>query len=195
MSVLARRACAAHREVLIGLVDRRETEPATEAAIRHLDRCEPCTAELEGIAQAIHALRGIGREAAMAEPPGDGWPRLEARVRRPGEPAWRWRMPLAGLLATAAVVALLVGPTAVWRTRPVIMQEAGTDPALLADRRAESIRLERRYQRYRVPITVVAQPVDARPSAVPPVYPDGWIPQHGTSQPVDPAPAVTVRAE
>lgn len=194
MSVLARRACAAHREVLIGLVDRRETGPGTEAAIRHLDRCEPCAAELEGIAEAIHALRGIGREAALVEPPGDGWSRLEARARRPGEPAWRWRMPLAGLLATAAVVALLVGPTAVWRTRPVIMQEAGTDPALLADRRAETIRLERRFQRYRVPITVVEQPAQTS-SSVPPIHPDGWMPPQGTSQPVDPAPAVTVRAE
>ncbi len=194
MNGFLRRHCRTHREALLAFVDRREVGPATDAALAHLDRCDRCGAELVVVARAIHALRTIGREAALVEPPAGDWPVLAARVRRPGEPAWRWRMPLAGLVATAAVVALLVGPGSVWRTRPVIMQEAGTDPALLAERRAESIRLERRYQRYRVPITVVEQPVHT-PSSVPPIYPDGWIPEHGASQPGDTAPAVMVRAE
>jgi hypothetical protein len=194
MSGIFRRHCRRHQEALLAFVDRRDVGPTTDAALAHLDRCDRCGAELEDVALAIHALRTIGREAALLEPPAGDWPALAARVRRPGDPAWRWRMPLAGLVATAAVVALLVGPGSVWRTRPVILQEAGTDPVLLADRRAESIRLERRYQRYRVPITVVEQPAQP-PSSFPPIYPDGWIPEHGTSQPADTAPAVMVRAE
>jgi hypothetical protein len=194
MSGVFRRPCRRHQEALLAFVDRREVGPTTDGALAHLDRCDRCGAELVDVAQAIHAMRTIGREAAMLEPPAGDWPVLAARVRRPGEPAWRWRMPLAGLVASAAVVALLVGPGSVWRTRPVTMQEAGTDPVLLADRRAESIRLERHYQRYRVPITVVEQPAYT-PSSVPPIYPDGWIPEHGAHQPLDTAPAVTVRAE
>lgn len=196
MSTGSESACVRHRDTLIGFVDRRETSPATDAALDHLDRCDRCVAELEAIAEAVHALRGIGREAALADPPDDIWPGLAARVQRPGEPAWRWRMPLAGLVATAAVVALLVGPSAVWRTRLAVMQEAGTDAALLAQQRNATIQLERRFQRYRVPIVEVAPVRSFGPASGPPRYPDGWIPPRTTATVPDPTdPAATVRAD
>jgi anti-sigma factor RsiW len=195
MSTWSEPACVRHRDTLIGFVDRREISPATDAALDHLDRCDRCTRELEGIAEAIHALRGLGREAAAMDPPDAIWPTIEARARRPGEPAWRWRMPLAGLVATAAVVALLAGPGAVWRTRLAVMQEAGTDAALLAEQRNATIQLERRFQRYRVPFEAVAPPRDQEPPSVPPRYPDDWVPARGSSAshtPIDPAIMVRV---
>jgi len=196
MRLRAPQTCDAHREALTALVDRHERLPATEAALDHLDRCDSCVAELEAIAEAVHALRGIGREAALADPPDDIWPGLAARVRRPGEPAWRWRMPLAGLVATAAVVALLVGPGAVWQTRLAVMQEAGTNASLLALQRNTSIQLERRFQRYRAPIVEVEPIRSVARSSVPPLYPDGWFTpgdQLVPNNPIDPT--MPVRAE
>lgn len=150
MSARTSAGCARHRDVLIALVDRGERGPLTDHALDHLERCDRCTRELEATAEAIHALQGIGREATLAAAPDDVWPDLAARVRRQGEPAWRWQLPLASLMATAAVVALLVGPGAVWRTRPVIMQEAGISPALLSQQRAAAQRDEQSFIRNRV---------------------------------------------
>lgn len=109
MIVAFRRPCVDHRAALIDFVDRRDLGPATAAALDHLDRCRSCEAELSGIALAIAALRRLHGDVQRVEPPADAWLRLRARVERPAE-VWRWRTTLAGLTASALLVAVLVAP-------------------------------------------------------------------------------------
>ncbi len=106
-------SCAHHRAALLDFVDRREQGPATDAALAHLDRCRACESELTEIALAIAALRRLHAEVRTAEPPRDAWARLRAHVgRRPVAP-WRWRLGIGGLMTSALLVGVLVGPLAI----------------------------------------------------------------------------------
>jgi predicted anti-sigma-YlaC factor YlaD len=100
--------------VLLALVDRRERGPATDVALDHLARCRPCETELTELALTIHALRQMGAEAAAAPLPDGAWPRIRARIersrQRARETAWRWRLTLGGSIASALIVAAVVGP-------------------------------------------------------------------------------------
>jgi hypothetical protein len=105
--------CAEHRVALVDFVDRREAGPATGAALEHLDRCRTCEWELTDITIAIVALRRIQRETRDVEPAREAWVRIRARITRRPVALWRWRMTLAGLMASASLVGALVGPLAI----------------------------------------------------------------------------------
>jgi hypothetical protein len=123
-------ACARHREALAELAERSEPSPAGAAALEHLERCRDCVATLGDLTLTVVALRRMGDESAprtdwFAWPTGPvdrttevaldrTWSGLRDRVERSRkaarEQAWRWRASFGGLLASAVVVAALVGP-------------------------------------------------------------------------------------
>ncbi len=104
------RSCARHRPLLIDFVDRGEIRPGTGAALAHLDGCSRCTDVIESTMLTITALRRLGDEVAAVEPRADAWPRLRARLS-----SWRFdrvasSMPLARVVLTVSLAALLVVP-------------------------------------------------------------------------------------
>jgi len=101
-------ACARHRPALVDFVDHAEIGTATAAALRHLDGCTRCTADLEAIVQTITVLRRIGDEAGWLEPASDAWPRLRDRLTRWRPAPWRVMSPVAGMAMSLALVAVLV---------------------------------------------------------------------------------------
>jgi len=124
------RACARHREALADLADLAVPGPAGAAAIAHVGRCPDCAELLGDLMLTVVALRRMaapsaaaadafvaGTTAAPEELAGSTdstWTRLLARIERSRraarEQAWRWRTSLGGMLASALVVATLVGP-------------------------------------------------------------------------------------
>jgi anti-sigma factor RsiW len=108
--VIARRTdgCTVHRAALIDFVDGGERTAATDEALRHLDRCERCEAELTGIALAISALRRFARDLATVEAPQDAWPTLRSRLARPRRPAIM--SPILGMAMAMAIVVGALGP-------------------------------------------------------------------------------------
>lgn len=158
--------CAPHRRSLVAFVDRGEIGPRTDAALAHLDACPGCSAEMETIALAVVALRRIGREAAIAEPPTDAWDRLRQRIERPRVAVWQARATLAGVAVAAGLVGILVGPSTMTLPRVVYLQEVGTSPAAfdairLAEVRAENAVIDRQRA------TRLALPASAWPAAAP----------------------------
>jgi hypothetical protein len=105
-----RGTCAVHQAALIDFADRRERTAATSPALAHLEWCRSCEDELAAIVRTIAGLRRLADSVSGAEPGREAWPMLRDRVTRPEPPPWRWRYPLGGLIATAAV-ALLVMPS------------------------------------------------------------------------------------
>ncbi|HEY2916518.1 MAG TPA: hypothetical protein VGI98_04805 [Candidatus Limnocylindrales bacterium] len=123
-------ACARHREALAELAERAEPSLAGAEALAHLDRCRDCAAILGDLTLTVVALRRMGSESeggtawfawrpsaddhAVDEALDRTWSRLRDRVERSRkaarEQAWRWRANFGGLLASALVVAALVGP-------------------------------------------------------------------------------------
>jgi hypothetical protein len=123
--------CARHREALAELAERAEPTPAGADALAHLDHCRDCAAILGDLTLTVVALRRMGSESEAATAwfawPGSQpdhavddaldrtWARLRERVERSRraarEQAWRWRTSFGGLLASALVVAALVGPS------------------------------------------------------------------------------------
>jgi len=124
-------ACARHREALAELAERGQPSPAGAEALRHLERCRECAEILGDLTLTVVALRRMGSESgagtswfawhpnspdtAMDVALDRTWSRLRERVERSRkaarEQAWRWRASFGGLLASALVVAALVGPT------------------------------------------------------------------------------------
>ncbi|HEX7949249.1 MAG TPA: hypothetical protein VF494_02790 [Candidatus Limnocylindrales bacterium] len=126
------RGCERHREALADLAERGEPSPAGAAAIAHVGRCPECAEVLGELVLTVIALRRLAEVPAMTaaiasslarDPlaaPGDGaptdttWTRLRARIERSRqaarEQAWRWRTSLGAMVASALVVATLVGP-------------------------------------------------------------------------------------
>jgi hypothetical protein len=123
-------ACARHREALAELAERSEPTPAGAAALAHLEQCRDCADTLGDLTLTVVALRRMGDESGagtawFAWRPGETdraadvaldrtWSRLRERIERSRraarEQAWRWRTSFGGLLASAVVVAALVGP-------------------------------------------------------------------------------------
>lgn len=167
--------CGRFRESLVAFVDRRETRPDTDAALDHLERCRTCVRELEDTALAIAALRRFERESRMIEPAPDAWARLRARVDRPREAVWRWRASLAGLALSGALVAMIMGPGALWTSRQVYVQEAGLasgiSDARLAEERAESLALAQQRVARSIPPAVGRATPESRTPTVTEV---GW---------------------
>jgi hypothetical protein len=112
MTLRRQSACALHRAALLDFIDRRERGSGTDVALAHLDRCRSCETELSEIALAITALRRIRAEVQLAEPSRDAWERVRrVAARRPAAP-WRWRVSLGTTVVAAALVAVVVMPTA-----------------------------------------------------------------------------------
>ena len=153
--------CGSHRAELLAFAERAERGPRTAAAWDHLAVCRRCEADLTEILLAIHAVRRTLEDARAVEPPADAWDRLRTRVQRPVGGVWRARSSLAGVIVGAGLVAVLVGPVAVFRPSAVVDREPGPAPAVLharteADQRAESAFLSRaRAERPRPTVTAV----------------------------------------
>jgi hypothetical protein len=103
-------ACRRHRPALVDFVDHGAIDDATAPALAHLERCDRCTVELESTVLAITALRRLGDEAAGVEPSPDAWPRLRAKLDRWRPFRWSVLSPSAGVVMSAAIVAVLVAP-------------------------------------------------------------------------------------
>jgi hypothetical protein len=137
---ISRSECHRHREVLLEFADHRDVWAVDVASLDHLDRCDDCRREVEAAASTVVALRRLAAPED-AVPPADMWPRLRTRaMARP--PKWRWRTPLAGLLVSAGVIALVLAPAAYFRPPPPYIQEVGVEPAIYAARRAVEDRRE-----------------------------------------------------
>ena len=129
---MSRRPCERHREALADLAERGEPSPAGAAAIAHVDRCPDCAEVLGELVLTVIALRrlagtpvataALASDVALEAAPGlvvgaatdTTWTRLRARIERSRqaarEQAWRWRTSLGAMVASALVVATLVGP-------------------------------------------------------------------------------------
>ena len=135
--------CRRHRPVLLDFVDRGEIAERTADALAHLDRCDRCTAQLESTVLTIIALRRLGEDAARAEPPPDAWPRLRARLERWRPLRWSILSPSAGVVMSAAIVAVLIAPLQLGGPEPAASQVPGAAqqvlrPASPAERRIEA---------------------------------------------------------
>lgn len=129
---MSRRPCERHREALADLAERGEPTPAGAAAIAHVGRCPECAEVLGELMLTVIALRRMAGPATAVPPiawgvtadqaavpagdaaPDTAWARLRARIERSRqaarEQAWRWRTSLGAMVASALVVATLVGP-------------------------------------------------------------------------------------
>lgn len=121
---MIRARCKLHREALADLAERREPSPAGAAAIAHVGRCPECAELLGDLMLTVIALRRMAVEPVAAPEGGPvaettgltdtTWTRLRARIERSRqaarEQAWRWRTSLGAMVASALVVATLVGP-------------------------------------------------------------------------------------
>ncbi len=107
-------AVPAPSAALLDFVDRRERGPSTPAALEHLAACERCERELAEVALTIIALRRAGRELRARPVPTADAARIAASAA-PATGRWPWRLQLGRLLASAAIVALVVAPTGALR--------------------------------------------------------------------------------
>jgi len=169
---LPRSRCRRHQAALFYFVDRGERAPGLDAAFDHVGRCTVCRRYLEGTALTIAALRRLGRAIAAEEPPTDAWPRLRDRLSpRPRQP-WPAHLHVGGLVLSAWIVAIVVGPSLIATNRT----EPWTIPATAGGGSALGHRDDARVRAVSDPLELVA--------SVPWVVPDG-----STSIPVagDPA--------
>jgi hypothetical protein len=164
--------CRRHRPALLDFVDRGEITPATSQALAHLDRCQPCTDQLEATVMAITALRRIGDDAARVEPASDAWPRLRARLDRWRPLRWAIMSPTTGTVMSLAIVAVLVIPLRIGGV------SQPTSTAVPSERTASTF-IERRAEANYISTmtrkgTFPAQSATVRATgAVPKSYPDG----------------------
>jgi hypothetical protein len=154
--------CTRHRPALLDLVDRGERGAGTDAALDHLAVCPTCERELTETAKAIWALRRVGSEVrAMPVPsvPSDAI----ARLATPDRTAWDWRFQLGGLIASAAIVAVLVAP------RVGVLPFAPSAHSLMPDR---PLAASWRLAEARIAASPDSPPVSAI-GTLPPRYPEG----------------------
>jgi hypothetical protein len=173
-------ACRRHRAALLDFVDRGEIADGTGAALGHLDRCDRCTAELESTVLTITAIRRLGDEAARVEPAPDAWPRLRARLA--GWRPFRWSVmsPSAGVVMSAAIVAVLVAPLQIGGSdlagrsaSPAVIDERTTISATERRIEADYIASTRRSRAVEAAV-IVAEGVNGAQSilSIPRIYPD-----------------------
>ncbi len=180
--------CRRHRPALLDFVDRGEVTPATSPALAHLDRCQPCTDQLEATVMAITALRRIGDEVARAEPPADAWPRLRARLDRWRPLRWAIMSPTTGTALSLAIVVMLVVPLRIGGVNQpapgLTAMPAEQSAAAFVERRVEAKYLSTitRKGTFAAPSTILRST-----GAVPKSYPDGILrPDRKEVSPVTP---------
>ncbi len=110
---LARRRCRAHCAALVEFAAHRTGGPDVVRALDHVDRCRACERELATTTLVLHGLRRIHEEALRAEPAADGWSRLRERLAVTRREPSRLLSGLPGIVAAAALCAVLVGPGAI----------------------------------------------------------------------------------
>jgi hypothetical protein len=188
---LPRAGCHRHADDLLAFADDRDIAAVDAAALAHLDTCPDCRREVEQAALAAVALRRLGAVAADVEPSADVWPRLQARLtRRPV--AWRWRAPLAGLLVSAAVVAVALTPAAWLRPPDPYIQEVGLQASIFDARRAAEDRSEAEALQKQLAIRARPIPHDD-PAAAPASVGAAWLGPDGLGLGRDVAPAVVIQ--
>jgi hypothetical protein len=164
----AHAACGRFRPLLVDHVDHGERGPGLDLAFDHLSACDDCRRELTELALTIAALRRMGGEIRAVPVPVVPAERLASAVRRRRDP-WPWRLQLGGLIASVAIVAIMVAP------RVGIMPRAGIDPShpvpeAAGQATAASIALHTTEARI---AAAPDTPSYAAPRSLPPRYPDG----------------------
>jgi hypothetical protein len=168
---------------LLDFVDRGEIVPGTAQALAHLERCDPCTDELESTVLAITALRRYADEIARAEPSPEAWPRLQARLATLRPKRWAIMSPSAGIVMSMALVAVLVAPIRIGASVP-----GATPPPLSASRLGVSLEERRAENAYLTRVRQVL-PQEApviRPGTIPRNYPDNISPVRKEVSPAEP---------
>jgi anti-sigma factor RsiW len=165
-----RRPCEAHRTALIDFADGRRAGARSAAALRHLDRCRDCEAQVTEFALAIAALRQLRLDIESAEPAADGWVRLKARIQARGIDPWRWRLTLGGLATSSMLVLVLIAPGSIGR--PSIAEIA---PAAPGPQTRAAARVEARY--------IATTRAGAHETAAEDVSSDGSLPIYFPDQP------------
>jgi hypothetical protein len=141
MRWLPRSECHRHVDDLLAFAEQGDPTLVDAATLGHLDGCRECRRQAEQLALSVVALRRLGAEAAAAAPSPDVWPRLQGRLAR--APArWRWRAPVAGLLVSAALVAVVLAPAAWLRPPDPYIQEVGLEASIFDAQRAAEDRSE-----------------------------------------------------
>jgi hypothetical protein len=149
---LDREACRAHAVELAVIATRRE--PGSPATYDHLDRCERCRRELQGMALASLAMERLADEAA-AHSAGDiaidpiaaaaatedpTWLALRRRAGAARGPLFRWWGHLAGVIVGAGLAVALFAPMPVDQTRPLF--ESGPEHFVSNGRNIDDQRAE-----------------------------------------------------
>lgn len=134
-----RSSCDRLRPALIDHLDRGEAGPATAEALAHLDRCEDCRREAEGIALTIHALRRYGAALAHERAPASPPPIRQAQrlAQRP------WARLLSPLSGVAVSLLLLVSFTGSAGVLSIPGDAPASEAAERADEAAEAAWLAR----------------------------------------------------
>ena len=124
---LDREACRTHAAEIAFIATRRE--PGSPAAYDHLDRCDRCRRELQGLALASLAMERLADEAAAhaaaalvqeASPDTDPtWLVLRRRAAAARGPLFRWWGHLAGVIVGAGIAVALFAPLPVDQTKPL----------------------------------------------------------------------------
>ena len=192
----ASRACRRHRSALLDFVDRGEIAVRTGPALAHLDRCDRCTSQIESTVLTIIALRRLGEDLAQAEPSPDVWPRLRARLERWRPFRWSVMSPSAGVVVSAAIVAVLVAPLQIGSPQ---LTGAIVEPTVAPIQRAGASPEERRIEAEYIASTRRSLPpsqtiVVSRPAGVvqptvsiPRNYPDNIRPERKEVTPAQPS--------
>jgi anti-sigma factor RsiW len=187
-------ACRRHRPALLDFVDHGAIDEATAPALAHLERCERCTMELESTVLAITALRRLGDDIARVEPAPDAWPRLRARLDRWRPFRWSILSPSAGVLMSAAIVAVLVAPIQIGSSG--LAGPNASAPIVRPPVPTEERRIELDYMTSSRQLRSVSQPAalfplrqtpEATSASYPRNYPDNIRPERKEVTPAEPS--------
>ncbi|HYN48105.1 MAG TPA: hypothetical protein VER83_04515, partial [Candidatus Nanopelagicales bacterium] len=119
-----RGGCGPHRAALVEFAARRASGPGVLRALDHVDRCRACEAELATTTLILHGLRRLHQETERVEPAADGWTRLRARLAATRREPSRLVSGLPGIVAAAALCAVLAGPGAIVGGPTMVYNEA-----------------------------------------------------------------------
>ncbi|MFH1475552.1 MAG: hypothetical protein ABIG85_06810 [Chloroflexota bacterium] len=166
-----RGGCGQHRAALIDFAARRATGPGVRQALDHVDRCRSCEGELATTTLVLHGLRRLHEDTERAEPEVDGWTRLRARLATTRREQSRLLSGLPGIVAAAAVCAVLVGPAALVGGGPTQVYNEAPRGAASPSLQFEKSR-ERARQAGLLPERAAARPYTGVRIAPPPISAD-----------------------